>query len=287
MLLTSQFQQKIPDLVLLKRRRELFRAYRINTVCASAHCPNVGRCIEANAATFMILGNVCSRKCFFCAVDKGAPEKIDQDEPRHIAYVVREMGLDYTVITSPSRDDLPDFGAGHFVNTISAIRALNPRVKIEALIPDFCGSIDALEAVVGARPDCIGHNLETVARLYPSINRSVSAYVRSLAVISAVKKNNPDIYLKSGIMLGLGEEKYEVVEALGDLRSAGCDVTTLGQYLAPSPKHFPVKRFLDIAEFSDYKQIASDLGFAQVLSGPLVRSSYKAKEVYGSLVNTQ
>lgn len=285
MRLPAHFKQPVPDSELLKKRKLLFSAYRINTVCRSAGCPNLAKCLKDNTATFMILGNICSRQCLFCAVEKGSPEVPDNAEPYHIAQVVKEMGLDYVVITSVCRDDLSDFGVGQFIKVVDSVRILNPDTKIELLIPDFSGDIHALERVVNVSPDCIGHNLEVVARLYPELNR-VASYERSLWVISAIKKINSNIYVKSGIMLGLGEEKNEVTQALKDLKRANCDIVTIGQYLAPSRKHFPVKRFLAPGEFEEYRRIAQELGFKKVLSGPRVRSSYRARQVYWEIKST-
>jgi lipoic acid synthetase len=279
MRLPDYFIQPIPDGRLFNQRKRLFSVYNINTVCKSAHCPNQSRCLEENTATFMILGDICSRICLFCAVKKGRPKAPDIDEPYNIAMVVKEMNLDYVIITSVTRDDLPDFGVGQFVRVVEEIRRLSPQSRIELLIPDFCGNIYALKEIIKSHPDCIAHNLETVPRLYPELKR-VAIYERSLFVLSELKKTNYHILVKSGIILGLGESRQEVIKVLKDLRKANCDIVTIGQYLSPSKDHYPVKKFLTEEEFKEYEQIAYSLGFKAVLSGPLVRSSYKAKEIY-------
>ncbi|HDZ77671.1 MAG TPA: lipoyl synthase [Candidatus Omnitrophica bacterium] len=272
-------KQKVLDSNKFLEREKLFKHYDINTVCKEAHCPNSARCLDENTATFLILGNICSRGCLFCAVEKGKPEAVNKNEVHSIASVVKQMRLEYVVITSVCRDDLEDFGAGQFVKTVDAIRLLSRDIKIELLIPDFCGSLDTLKTVIKSRPECIGHNLETVPRLYSLLNR-ISAYNRSLEVITRIKKNDSSICVKSGIMLGLGETEDEVRQVFEDLKYAGCDIVTLGQYLSPSVKHFPVKRFLELCEFERYREIGLNAGLKHVLSGPLVRSSYKAKETY-------
>ena len=275
----SYFKQRVPDPEKLSDRKKLFTRYQINTVCRQARCPNSGRCIDDNTATFLILGNICSRGCLFCAVKKGIPEEVNRGEAGSIAATVKQMGLGYVVITSVCRDDLADFGAGQFIKTVDAIRFLCPGIKIELLIPDFSGSKAALKTIVRLKPECIGHNLETVPRLYRALNR-LSLYNRSLEVINRIKKIDSSICVKSGIMLGLGETEDEVRQVFEDLKSSGCDVVTLGQYLSPSAKHFPVKRFLELREFTRYREIGLGVGLKHILSGPLVRSSYKAKEIY-------
>ncbi|PIQ88314.1 MAG: lipoyl synthase [Candidatus Omnitrophica bacterium CG11_big_fil_rev_8_21_14_0_20_42_13] len=281
--LPVQFFQQIPDSILLEKRKTLFSKYNINTVCSSARCPNLSRCLKDNTATFLILGDICTRKCLFCAVDKGAPDELDDNEALNIALAIESMGLAYAVITSVTRDDLLDYGCSQFIKVLRSIRSLGKDTKIELLIPDFSGSFDALHKIVYEKPDCLAHNLEMVKRLYPELRRDSSFYDRSLAVLRSIKALDPAMPVKSGIMLGLGEKKDEVIKVLRDLKSVDCDIITLGQYLSPSKRHFPVKRFLDREEFIEYRNIALDLGFKAVLSGPLVRSSYKAEETYRRL----
>lgn len=225
----------------------------------------------------MILGRVCTRNCRFCNVEGGVPGPVDGDEPEHVADAVKELGLLHSVITSVTRDDLPDGGAGHFARTIRAIRDKCPGTVVEVLIPDFKGDNKALETVVEATPDIINHNVETVPRLYNSV-RPQACYERSLQVLKSVKSMNDKIYTKSGIMVGLGESREEVIEVFKDLRDAGCDFLTVGQYLSPSEKHYPVREFVHPDMFGEYKRIALDMGFGYVASSPLVRSSYNASE---------
>lgn len=249
----------------------------LHTVCEEANCPNRMECFSRKTATFMILGRVCTRNCRFCNVEGGIPEPVDDDEPEHAADAVKELGLLHSVITSVTRDDLPDGGAGHFARTIRAIRDKCPGTIVEVLIPDFKGDKAALETVVKAAPDIINHNVETVPRLYRGV-RPQARYERSLQVLKNVKSMNDKIYTKSGIMVGLGESRDEVIEVFKDLRDAGCDFLTVGQYLAPSEKHYPVKEYVHPDVFADYRQIALDVGFAYAASSPLVRSSYNASE---------
>lgn len=255
--------------------KALVARLRLHTVCESAACPNVGECWNQRTATFMILGNVCTRRCGFCAVSKGAPLEVDYDEPRRVAEAVAALGLDYAVITSVNRDDRKDGGALLFAMTIRAIRERVPHCKVEVLIPDFQGSQQALDIVLEAEPDVLNHNLETVRRLYRQV-RLGARYERSLELLARAKQRKPHIPTKSGMMLGLGETRQEVLEALSDLRAHGVDIVTLGQYLRPSPKHLPVARFVPPEEFDEWKRLGETLGFAHVESGPLVRSSYHA-----------
>jgi len=248
----------------------------LHTVCESAHCPNIGECWEQRTATFMILGNVCTRRCGFCAVQKGAPLEVDWDEPRRVAEAVGALGLRYAVVTSVDRDDRKDGGAAVFARTIEEIRRVNPDCKIEVLIPDFQGKAEALKIVLEARPDVLNHNLETVERLYKPV-RPGSRYRRSLDLLHTSKQIQPAIPTKSGIMVGLGEEGDEVVEALRDLRASLVDLVTIGQYLRPSPRHLPIARYYTPEEFARLKQIGGQMGFRHVESGPFVRSSYHAR----------
>jgi lipoic acid synthetase len=258
----------------------LIRRLSLHTVCEEAHCPNRMECFSRKTATFMILGRICSRNCTFCNVTGGLPEAVDLEEPEHVARAVRELGLAYAVITSVTRDDLPDGGAGHFAAVILAVKALNPDVKIEVLIPDFLGDPWALKKVMEAGPLVINHNIETVPRLYPTV-RPMADYVRSLALLQKVKELDDRVRSKSGMMVGLGEEKQEVIGVLQDLRGVGCDQVTLGQYLAPTLKHHPVVEYVPPSVFEEYRELALSLGFRQVASGPLVRSSYRADDGSG------
>ena len=255
--------------------RTLVQDLKLHTVCESAACPNVGECWNRRTATFMILGNVCTRRCGFCAVQKGAPLPVDYDEPRRVADAVAALDLRYAVITSVNRDDRKDGGAELFALVIRAIRERLPRCKVEVLIPDFQGSHDALATVMEARPDVLNHNIETVPRLYRQV-RLGARYERSLDILRQAKRLAAGIPTKSGLMLGLGEDPEEIRQSMRDLREHEVDILTLGQYLQPSPRHLPVRRFVSPGEFDEYRQLGQDLGFSHVESGPLVRSSYHA-----------
>jgi lipoic acid synthetase len=257
--------------------KSLIDRLKLHTVCESAACPNVGECWNRRTATFMILGNVCTRRCGFCAVQKGAPLPVDLDEPRRVAEAVAVMGLRYAVVTSVNRDDRKDGGAELFALTIEAIRARVPGCKVEVLIPDFQGSEHALRIVMDAAPDVLNHNIETVPRLYRQV-RMGARYDRSLRLLKAAKQMKSGIPSKSGIMLGLGETMDEVLEVMRDLRSRQVDILTIGQYLRPSPKHLPVIRYVPPEEYEWYRSAGRDIGFAHVEAGPLVRSSYHAAE---------
>jgi lipoic acid synthetase len=250
---------------------------RLHTVCESAACPNVGECWNHRTATFMILGNVCTRRCGFCAVEKGAPLPVDYDEPRRVAEAVEAMGLQFAVVTSVNRDDRPDGGAELFALVIRAIRERVPGCGVEVLTPDFQGSHSAVETVLEAAPDVFNHNTETVPRLYRQV-RLGARYERSLDVLAHAARTAPGTPTKSGLMLGLGETVEEVLQVLGDLRARGVRILTLGQYLRPSPKHLPIVRYATPEEFDDLRRAASEMGFAHVESGPLVRSSYHASQ---------
>ncbi len=255
--------------------KALVERLALHTVCQSAACPNVGDCWNQRIATFLILGNTCTRRCGFCAVGKGTPAAADYDEPRRVAEAVAALGLRYTVLTSVTRDDLEDGGAGLFARTIQAIRRRVPGCRVEVLIPDLRGSREALAAVLAAVPDVLSHNLETVPRLYPSV-RPGAHYARSLALLAQARRMRPETPVKSGLMLGLGETAAEVLEVMGDLRAAEADLLTLGQYLQPSPAHLPVSRFVPPEEFQELARQGRAMGFARVEAGPLVRSSYHA-----------
>jgi lipoic acid synthetase len=257
---------------------DMLRRLSLHTVCSEANCPNRMECFSRRTATFMILGSVCTRNCTFCNVQKGAsPETVDPAEPLHVAQAAAELGLRHVVVTSVTRDDLPDGGAGHFADVVRAIRAHNPQTAVEVLIPDFKGDISALQKVVEAAPEIINHNVETVPRLYPEV-RPMAAYGRSIELLRNVKRMEAGIYTKSGIMLGLGESRDEVLEVFHDLRDADCDFLTVGQYLAPSAQHHPVVDYIHPDTFKEYEETALSLGFKYVASGPLVRSSYQAEK---------
>jgi lipoyl synthase len=258
--------------------KSLVERLQLHTVCESAACPNVGECWNRRTATFMILGNVCTRRCGFCAVQKGAPLAVDYDEPRRVAEAAAALGLRYAVITSVNRDDRKDGGAELFAMVIRAIRERIPDCRVEVLIPDFQGSHAAMDIVLEASPAVLNHNTETVPRLYRQV-RLGARYERSLDILAYSKRTRPDIPAKSGLMLGLGETLEEVEGVMRDLRAHGVDILTLGQYLRPSPKHLPVLRFVPPSEFEDLRRFGYELGFGHVEAGPLVRSSYHAGEI--------
>jgi lipoyl synthase len=258
--------------------RALLGELKLHTVCESAKCPNHWECWSKGTATFMIAGDRCTRACHFCAVTTAKPFALELDEPARVAEATHRMGLKHVVITAVARDDLPDGGAEHFRQTIESVRALNPATIIEVLTPDFNDSDDAIEQVLAGHPHIFNHNLETVRRLTPTV-RSRATYDRSLSVLAKVKaKRGQEIYTKSGLMLGLGEREGELFVAMRDLREAGCDILTLGQYLQPSLKHLAVKEFIPPAQFDEYGERARKMGFVHVASGPMVRSSYHADE---------
>ncbi|GGZ96047.1 lipoyl synthase [Novosphingobium arvoryzae] len=277
-------RQRKPDWIRVKaptskgygETRQLMRGLGLNTVCEEAACPNIGECWTKKHATVMILGDVCTRACAFCNVKTGMPRKVDPLEPENVATAAAKLGLEHIVITSVDRDDLPDGGAGQFVKVIEALRRTTPQTTIEILTPDFRGKMQAaVEAIVAAGPDVYNHNLETVPRLYPTI-RPGARYYASLRLLEEVKRHNPLIFTKSGVMLGLGEERLEVHQVMDDMRSAGIDFLTMGQYLQPTPKHAKVIDFVTPQAFSAYGAIARAKGFLQVAATPLTRSSYHA-----------
>jgi len=251
----------------------------LHTVCQEAHCPNQGECFARGTATFLLLGPNCTRRCTFCAVGKGRIDPPDPDEPAHTARAVAEMGLDFCVLTMVTRDDLSDGGAAHVARTIEAVRALRPGTGLEVLISDLGGDEAALETVLAARPEVLNHNLETVTRLYPAV-RPQADYRRSLDLLHRAAAYRPRPVIKSGLMVGLGEGREEFDQVLDDLREAGCDLVTVGQYLAPSDRHFPVVRFVPPEEFEDLGRSIEARGFAGWACGPFVRSSYRAGELY-------
>jgi len=260
----------------LNRMEAFLKSMSLNTVCQSANCPNMGECFARKTATFMIMGNICTRNCRFCAVEKGHPQPLDEDEPRRIAEAAQKLGLKHVVVTCVTRDDLPDGGASHFAKTIYELKKL-PGVTVEVLVSDFMGKEESIAQVVEAKPDIINHNVETVPRLYPNV-RPKADYLRSLNLLKKSKELNPYILTKSGIMVGLGETEEEVIQVMKDLRSVDCDMMTIGQYLRPSAKHIEVAEYVTPQQFKRYEEIGYELGFKYVASGPLVRSSYHADE---------
>jgi lipoic acid synthetase len=269
---------KLPATGTYRDTRLLLGQFKLNTVCASAKCPNHWECWSHRAAAFMIAGDRCTRACAFCAVNTAKPAPLDPAEPARVAEAAHRLRLTHVVLTSVARDDLPDGGAGHFRRTVEAVRTRNPGAIIEVLTPDFDDQDAALNTVLAARPDIFNHNLETVRRLTPAV-RSRATYDRSLSVLRKVKqRQGPHRYTKSGLMLGLGESEAELLAALRDLRQAACDGLTLGQYLQPTPQQLPVVEYVAPAKFAEYGRVARELGFRYVASGPLVRSSYHAAE---------
>ncbi len=269
---------KLPSGNQIESLKKRLRAGRLYTVCEEASCPNLPECFGGGTATFMIMGDICTRRCPFCDVGHGRPLPLDPDEPRHLAETTRDMGLNYVVITSVDRDDLLDGGAAHFADCIREVRALNPGIQVEVLVPDFRGRMEkALDALALAPPDVFNHNLETVPRLYKKC-RPGSDYDWSLDLLERFGQRHPDIPTKSGLMLGLGETLEEVEDVMRDLRAHGCNMLTLGQYLQPSKHHLPVERYVTPQEFDRLAEVGYAMGFAHVASGPMVRSSYHADQ---------
>jgi lipoic acid synthetase len=256
--------------------RRLMRSKELHTVCEEAHCPNMAECWGAGTATFMILGDTCTRSCGFCAVKTGRPGVVDAEEPRRVGEAVAQMALGHAVVTSVNRDELPDGGAEIFAETIREIRRQSPSTTVEVLIPDFVGRPESLDAVLAARPEILNHNVETVPRLYPRV-RPQARYERSLEVLRRTKERAPDLVCKSGIMVGLGETRDEVIATMHDIAAQGTDILTVGQYLRPSPVHLPIERYWTPAEFDDLRDAGMTMGFRHVEAGPLVRSSYHAE----------
>lgn len=275
--MTPPFTKKRINLADLSRVKGLLKERKLNTVCESALCPNIGECFCRGVATFLIAGKTCTRACSFCAVDKGKPLPLDPEEPSRIAEAVRSLGLTYVVVTSVTRDDLPDGGAAHFAGTTEAIRSIAPGASVEVLVPDFGGDPASAQKVFRARPDVFAHNLETVPSLYAAV-RSTADYARSLALLHRAKQAG--LTTKSGIMLGLGEKEKEVLAVMDDLRKTSCDILTLGQYLAPTKDHYPVREFIPDDAFEKYRRIALDKGFTRCASAPYVRSSYLADALF-------
>jgi len=272
-------KQRLPSGPEFEKIRGMIHKDRLHTVCQEAGCPNIWECFSHHTATFLIMGSRCTRNCRFCAVTEGPLEPPDPEEPARVAKAARKMGLKYVVVTSVTRDDLPDGGAGIFAETIEKIRQEIPDVCVEVLIPDFQGSKGALETVLNAYPDVLNHNIETVPRLYPEV-RPQADYRRSLDLVQYAHEYDPALLTKSGIMLGLGEYQAEISLTLEDMLKAGCRMLTLGQYLQPSKDHLPVKRYIPPEEFEEWRKTALQMGFAEVASGPFVRSSYHARELF-------
>jgi len=278
-------QAKRPDWLKVKtswnenylRIKSLLARSNLHSVCQEANCPNISHCFEQGTATFLILGDICTRGCKFCDVKRGDPLPVDEDEPGRVAEATEELKLQYVVITSVTRDDLPDGGAYIFARTIREIKRSVPDCKVEVLIPDFAGSFESLKIVLEAKPDVLNHNMETVRRLYPTVRKGAD-YQTSLDLLSNVKKIDKSIITKSGMMLGLEESWDEITQLMNDLKNADCELLTIGQYLSPSENHLPVAKFYHPDEFAELKTIGERMGFTHVESGPLVRSSYHAKE---------
>lgn len=274
---------RIPAGATVQRVRTILREQKLATVCEEAACPNLGECFSGGTATFMIMGDICTRRCPFCDVAHGRPKPLDVDEPHSLAEAIAELGLHYVVITSVDRDDLVDGGATHFAACVREVRRLNPGITIETLVPDFRGQLDvALDILVDESPDIFNHNMETVPRLYKSV-RPGAIYEHSLKLMQAFASKKPAVPTKSGLMLGLGETTQEVIAVLEDLREHGVSMLTLGQYLQPSKAHLPVQRFVEPAEFDALAAIAAEMGFSRVASGPMVRSSYHADQQTGEI----
>lgn len=266
---------RLPRPETIKNVEEMMRSKNLHTVCESARCPNLPECWNKKVATFMILGNTCTRSCGFCAIRVGRGEDVDPLEPLNVAMTAKKMGMKHVVVTSVTRDDLADQGCAQFAKTISMLHKHLPHTVVEVLTPDFQGRKDLLQVVCDAEPEIFNHNIETIERLH-TVVRPQAKYERTMGVLKNVKEINPNIYTKSGLMLGLGETKAEVVRVLKDLRSAGCDAVTLGQYLRPTLKHLPVVRFVHPDEFREYEELGHELGFIFVAAGPFIRSSYNA-----------
>jgi len=282
--LPSHLKKSIPKKGNIARLRGLIDDSSLHTVCESLKCPNIGECFSKNTLTFMIMGNVCTRNCAFCGCDKGTPGPLDPDEPQKISQAVLKLGLKYVVITSVTRDDLVDGGAGHFAEVIRTLRGRSTRIKVEVLIPDFKGKRASIDKIIKENPDVINHNVETVPRLYSKVRPPMRAvwqadYLRSLELLRYIKEVKPSIYTKSGFMVGLGESDDEVFSVLRDLRSAGCDIVSIGQYLPPSSKHPKVDRYVEPEDFVRFERVGCKMGFYKIFSGPFVRSSYKAENL--------
>ena len=278
----SWIKVKINDSTIYSETKKIIKEKGLVTVCEEANCPNISECWSKKHATFMILGDTCTRACAFCNVKTGIPTEVDLSEPEKIANSVKELGLSHVVITSVDRDDLDDGGASHFANVVKAIKLTNPFTTVEILTPDFLRKKDSYKIVVNSNPDVFNHNLETVPSLYLKV-RPGSRYFQSLNLLSNVKLNNSKIFTKSGLMVGMGENKDELCQVMDDLRCADVDFLTIGQYLQPTPRHYPIKRFVTPDEFKVFEEIAYSKGFLMVSSSPLTRSSYHAGEDFAVL----
>jgi len=274
-------KKRLPPFEDLEKVKSILDSAELHTVCEEARCPNLGECFSKGTATLLILGKICTRNCGFCAVEHGVSAPPDEQEPGKVAQAVKKMGLHYVVITSVTRDDLPDGGASHFAKVIQAIRAVDRGIKIEVLIPDFKGDLPSLNAVLKEGPDVLNHNIETISRLYQEV-RPQADYRRSLRLLKRAKERDPGTVTKSGFMLGLGETEREVFSLLQDLREAGCDFLTIGQYLQPRPDRLPVARYIPPEEFEAFRKIGEEMGFESVASGPFVRSSFHAAQMFAS-----
>jgi lipoyl synthase len=275
---------KAPQMERVGKVKEILRDLHLNTVCEEASCPNIGECFQAGTATFLIMGPACTRACPYCDIDfEKKPQALDPAEPHMIAKAVQRMQLKHVVITSVNRDDLPDGGATQFLRCIAAVRTLSPQTTVEVLIPDMCGDWSALEIILRAAPEVLNHNTETVPRLYRKV-RPQGNYVRSLELLAKSRKLAPQVYTKSGIMVGLGETDAEVRQTMKDLRDVDCDILTIGQYLQPTPKHLAVAEYVTPEQFAAWREFGESIGFLQVVSTPLTRSSYHAEEVRNLMI---
>lgn len=278
--LPSWFRQEFPDNP-VKEKAHLLDKLGVHTVCLEAHCPNFTSCFKHSRLAFLILGDTCTRRCRFCAIKKSVAPRLalDSDEPQRVARAVAALGISYVILTSVTRDDLPDGGAGIFFQTIRAVRRLDSRIKVEVLIPDFPDLAKNLKKIISALPCIVAHNLETVPRLYPEV-RPMADYQLSLNVLSKIKQIKRKMITKSSLLLGMGERKEEAIGVMRDLRGVSCDILVLGQYLAPSTEHYPVKEYISVAQFQEYSKMALKLGFKSVLAHPKARTSYQAEEVF-------
>jgi lipoyl synthase len=272
-------KKRLPPFQDLLQVKSILSEGSLHTVCEEARCPNLGECFAKGTTTILILGKICTRDCGFCAVEHGHPGRLEEEEPAQVALAVKKMGLRYVVLTSVTRDDLPDGGAAVYARTIRAIRDADRTIKIEVLIPDFKGDLPALKTVLNENPDVLNHNVETVPRLYARV-RPQAEFQRSVELLKRAKQEAPGIFTKSGFMLGLGEDRKEVLDLLQDLRSVGCDFITIGQYLQPRQDRLPVVRYVPPEEFEEYKKIGEEMGFRGVASGPFVRSSFHASRLF-------
>ncbi|NTV29278.1 MAG: lipoyl synthase [Candidatus Omnitrophica bacterium] len=286
--LPGWFRQEIPEPAALERMRSVLRGAGLHTVCEGARCPNLGRCWNRGAATFMILGDTCTRACRFCAVNSGAPSALDAAEPMSIAGAVKALGLRYVVITSVTRDDLADEGAGQFARTVRAVKAASGQTKVEVLVPDLHGRPELIKVILDAKPDVLGHNIETVPRLAPVL-RPQADHERSLKMLATARGQNSGALIKSGLMVGLGETDAEVLATICELKAAGCDIVTVGQYLAPTreERHVPVDRYVPPEQFERYRAAGLQAGLEAVVAGPLVRSSYLAEQGLQAVLNNK